>query len=76
MELREICQVDGTASGFTESELERGIMYFIRTNAEKTEGYLYLNGKRYGQMPKVIDCGTFYGPQQEQNEIEEPNQEP
>lgn len=73
MELKEISQLDGTSSAFTENELEDGTLYFIRTNAEKTEGYVYLNGKRYGQMPKVIDCGTYHGPQ-EQNE--EPNTEP
>ena len=65
MELRGFRQVDGTASGFTESAFENGIIYFVRTNEEKTEGYIYLNGKRYGEMPKVIDGGTFYGPQQD-----------
>ena len=54
-------QVDGTASGFTESDFENNYLYFVRTNAEKTEGYLWLNGKRYGEMPKEIDCGTFHG---------------
>ena len=63
-------QIDGTASGFTESEFENGYLYFVRTNAEKTEGYLWLNGKRYGEMKKVIDCGTFHGPQSSEPEPE------
>lgn len=57
-------QVDGTAPDFSESNLQHGYVYFIRTNAKKTEGYMWLNGKRYGAMPKTIDCGTFHGPQE------------
>lgn len=71
MELKEISQLDGTSSGFSENNLENGVLYFIRTNAEKTEGYIYLNGKRYGEMPKVIDCGTYHGTQEENEELNE-----
>lgn len=29
-------------------ELERGYLYFVRTSTGTTDGYLYLNGKKYG----------------------------
>lgn len=29
---------------------ESGYLYFVRTNENKEEGYLYLNGKKYGNI--------------------------
>ena len=43
-------QVNGLAEGFTESSLEQGYVYLVRTNADKTEGYIYFNGKKYGNI--------------------------
>ena len=43
-------QINGLASGFTESSLEQGYVYFVRTSTDKTEGYIYFNGKKYGNI--------------------------
>lgn len=50
--------VDGTVSGFTTDNFENGYVYFVRTSDDKEDGYIYLNGKKYGQE-HVIDCGTY-----------------
>jgi hypothetical protein len=52
-------QVNGLAEGFDESLLEDGYIYFVRTSEDKKYGYVYLNGKRYGESKPVIDCGTY-----------------
>lgn len=44
---------NGLAEGFQEKDLERGIVYFIRTSEDKAEGYVYFNGKRYGSVAEV-----------------------
>ena len=46
-------QVNGLASGFTESSLEQGYVYFVRTSTDKTEGYIYFNGKKYGNIDSL-----------------------
>ena len=43
-------QINGLAEGFSESSLESGFVYLVRTNADKTEGYIYFNGKKYGNI--------------------------
>lgn len=52
-------QVNGTVSGFTTDDFEDGYLYFVRTDEEKEDGYMYFNGKKYGQVPDIIDCGTY-----------------
>ena len=52
-------QVDGTAEGFSTNDFEEGYIYFVRTSADKEEGYLSFNGKKYGEVPDIIDCGTY-----------------
>ena len=34
-------------------KFEQGYLYFVRTNADKSDGYLYLNGKKYGTAEDV-----------------------
>jgi surface protein len=46
-------QVNGLAEGFSESSLEQGYVYLVRTNADKTEGYIYFNGKKYGNIDSL-----------------------
>jgi len=52
-------QVNGTVPGFTTDDFEDGYIYFVRTDDEGEEGHLYFNGKKYGEVPDVIDCGTY-----------------
>ena len=59
MELKGIKQWDGTAPDFDVTQLEDGYVHFVRTDTLKEEGYIYLNGKKYGTMPDVIDCGEY-----------------
>lgn len=51
-------QLDGTKPGFDPESLDEGFIYFIRTSGDDEDGYLFFNGKKYGQE-HVIDCGTF-----------------
>ena len=37
-------------SGLT---FENGYIYFVRTNDAKTEGYIYFNGKKYGNVSEL-----------------------
>jgi hypothetical protein len=59
MELKGFKQVDGTAEGFDRNSLENGYVYFVRTTESKEFGYIYLNGKVYGEASPGIDCGTY-----------------
>ena len=52
-------QVDGTAQGFSTSSFQDGYIYFVRTSADGEEGYLWFNGKKYGEDTTLIDCGTY-----------------
>ena len=52
-------QVDGTLPEFTTDSFEDGYIYFVRTDANGDEGYMYFNGKKYGEDNKTIDCGTY-----------------
>lgn len=52
-------QIDGTVSGFTTESLEDGYVYFVRTSSNGEEGFVYLNGKKYGEVPDIINCGTY-----------------
>ena len=52
-------QVDGTAPDFDEKDFENGYIYFVRTSEDKEEGYIWFNGKKYGQQEHIIDCGTY-----------------
>ena len=51
-------QVDGTKPGFTTDDFEDGYIYFVRTSADKEDGYIWLNEKKYGQE-HTIDCGEY-----------------
>lgn len=52
-------QVDGTASGFTTDNFEDGYIYFVRTTEDGDNGYMWFNGKKYGEDESRIDCGTY-----------------
>ena len=52
-------QVDGTANGFSTDNFENGYIYFVRTNQNGDEGYLWFNGKKYGVDETTIDCGDY-----------------
>lgn len=54
-----IRQVNGLTSGFDDSLLEDGYLYLVRTSEDKKYGYVYLNGKRYGNAVRGIDCGIY-----------------
>lgn len=47
-------QMENAIKGFKqvfeteELQFENGYIYFVRTNGTKTDGYIYLNGKKYG----------------------------
>jgi predicted nuclease with TOPRIM domain len=43
-------QVVEQSSGLT---FENGYIYFVRTNDAKTEGYIYFNGKKYGNVSEL-----------------------
>ena len=51
--------VDGTVSGFTTNSFEEGYIYFVRTDEDGDQGYLWFNGKKYGEDSSVIDCGEY-----------------
>lgn len=51
--------VDGTKEGFDESALsDNNKLYLIRTDENKDEGYIRMNGKNY-KHSRVIDCGEY-----------------
>lgn len=52
-------QVDGTAQNFSTEDFELGYIYFVRTSADGEEGYIWFNGKKYGEDKTYIDCGTY-----------------
>ena len=52
-------QVDGTADNFSAETFEAGYVYFVRTDASGETGYLYFNGKKYGDDDTYIDCGEY-----------------
>lgn len=52
-------QVDGTAQGFSTDNFQTGYIYFVRTSADGEDGYLWFNGKKYGEDTTRIDCGTY-----------------
>ena len=54
-----IKQVNGLAEDFDESTLLDGYIYLVRTSEDGRFGYVYMNGKRYGNSNPVIDCGTY-----------------
>lgn len=39
---------DGTKESFDPTTLSEGYVYFIRTDADGESGYIYFNGKKYG----------------------------
>lgn len=59
MDFKGFKQVNGLAEDFDENTLENGYVYFVRTSDNKDSGYIWLNGKKYGTLNKVIDCGDF-----------------
>lgn len=58
-ELNGVKQVDGTKEGFDSTKLENGYLTLVRTDEDKENGYIYLNGKKYGQDNRHIDCGKY-----------------
>ena len=48
-----------TESEFENSTPEEGYIYFVRTGTLDDSGYLYFNGKKYGEDETVIDCGEY-----------------
>lgn len=41
--------INGSAAGFKLSGLtDKTVIYFVRTNADKEDGFIYFNGKKYG----------------------------
>lgn len=50
---------DGTKAGFSVDDLENGYIHLIRTDANKEQGYIYINGKKYGTSSNHIDCGFY-----------------
>ena len=52
-------QVDGTAQNFSTENFEDGYVYFVRTDEDGDEGYIWFNGKKYGEDNRVIDCGDY-----------------
>lgn len=44
-------QIVEPASGLT--SLDNGYIYLVRTNDAKTEGYIYFNGKKYGNVSEL-----------------------
>lgn len=57
--LKGLRQINGTKKDFNIASLENGYINFVRTSNEKDEGYIYLNGKQYGNIKKNIDCGKI-----------------
>lgn len=51
--------IDGTVENFSTNSFENGYVYFVRTNKDKENGYIWFNGKKYGVMPTVISGGTY-----------------
>ena len=58
-EFKGIRQVDGTNSEFNESSLEDGYLNLVRTDGSKNEGYVFLNGKKYGNMKAIVSGETL-----------------
>ena len=52
-------QVDGTAQNFSTDDFENGYVYFVRTDSNGDEGYIWFNGKKYGEDTRYIDCGEY-----------------
>ena len=52
-------QVDGTKSGFSTDNFENGYVYFVRTSSDGEDGYIWFNGKKYGEDDTRIDCGSY-----------------
>ena len=52
-------QIDGTAQDFSTSGFENGYIYFVRTSADGEDGYIWFNGKKYGQDERYIDCEEY-----------------
>lgn len=52
-------QVDGTAQGFSTDSFENGYVYFVRTDVNGDGGYIWFNGKKYGEDERYIDCGEY-----------------
>lgn len=44
---------NGLAADFNIDALDRGVVYFIRTSADKADGYIYFNGKKYGTAAEL-----------------------
>ena len=48
-----------TQTSFNSITPEEGIIYFVRTGTVDDSGYIYFNGKKYGEDETVIDCGDY-----------------
>ena len=55
--------IDGSAEGFTFDSItyfDKRTLYFIRTDADGEKGFLYINGKKYGQTKTSIESAADY----------------
>lgn len=48
-----------TLSDFEQNGPEEGYIYFVRTGTVDDSGFIYFNGKKYGEDEAVIDCGEY-----------------
>lgn len=52
-------QVKGYLSDFSLDSLENGYIYFVRTSEDNEDGFIYLNGKKYGTAnSKKLEAGN------------------
>lgn len=59
MKLNSIEMVDGTKEGFdVESLNDYNKLYFVRTDENREDGFIVMNGKKYGTANN-IDCGEY-----------------
>lgn len=52
-------QVDGTSQNFSTDNFQNGYIYFVRTDSTGENGYLWFNGKKYGEDDTIINCGDY-----------------
>lgn len=61
MELNGVQLLNGLDPNFSLVGLDKHTIYFIRTEEDGENGYIYFNGKKYGVGEKItgIDCGEY-----------------
>jgi len=56
--IKSIGFVNGTKPGFDYDDLEKDVLYFVRTSSDKENGLVYFNGKKYGNV-NLINAGEY-----------------